>query len=152
MEALSTNVLKSNDKLHLMTCRISVLYELFSFNCFLNSRWSTFFHAWLQFSCWVTASGEGSHEACECLGGIKGDPSFPYSPPFYPPTLLSTITFLSFHLFFLLLPSSFSPGDTWFSGCHQFLPLPIVSPHLLPLSLSPDFPDPCRTKLSLRVS
>lgn len=139
------NVPQSNDTLHLMTFRGSAFYEFFSSHCFLNSLWSTLF------SCLASVQLLGHRllvmvvmKRVSAWGGMEGNSSFPSSPPIYPPTCLSPITFLSFHLFFLLLlpPSSSSPGDTWFSRCHQ----------LLPLSLSPDFPDPYRTKLSLRVS
>lgn len=96
-------------------------------------------------------SADGSREACDCLGrnGRRHLSILSTHLPFN----LRIPLHLPFHLFFILfLPSNSSPEDARFSGCHQLLLLSIVSPHLLPLSLFPDFPDPCCTKLSLRVS
>lgn len=96
-------------------------------------------------------SADGSHEACDCQRKDGGRPFL--SIFIYPSTRLSPITFSVFPSRLTLPLSKSSSGDTWFSGCHHLLPLSIISSsHLLPLSLSPDFPDPCCTKLSLRVS
>ncbi len=141
VRALSMNFLKLDEKLHLLTCRGSAFYKFFSSHCFLNSRWSTFFHAWLQF----TRSGEGSHEACDCLGEMSGDPSFPSFSPINPPTCLSSITFQFFYLFFLLLLSFYqgthgSVGATSYSLFPSSLPTSnfAPSPHIFqtPAALS----------------
>ena len=119
--------------------------------CLLNSLWSALL------SCPASVQLLGQRllvmvavKRAIALGGVGGGPSFLL--PLHPATLQPVYPPLPIHLFFPRLPYSLSPEDAWFIGCHQLLPLSIHSPHLSPLSLSPYFPDPCRTKLSLRVS
>lgn len=146
MGALSMNVPKSwtfNVPQRQWILRILLIY------CFLNSLWSTLL------SCPATVQLLGQQllvmvgmKRAGAWGGMEGDPSFlhPLHPirlqPVYPPS--------PFHLFsHVLLPV---PHQRIHGSVGAILPLSIISPHLSPLSLSPDFPEPCCTKLSLRVS
>lgn len=138
MGALSMNVAMSNDTLYLMTHRGSAFYTFFSSHCFLNSLWST------SLSCLASAqllgsapSGDGSGEACDCLGR-NGRRPFPSSPLLHTPTCSSPITFLAFHLYLLLLllltrgymvqrVPSVTPSPHRFSPPLTSLPLPRFS-------------------------
>lgn len=130
MGALSPSVPQSNDiQRH---CFLRILFiPLFPKLTSVDH----FFYAWLQFSCWVIAFRSCSHEACDCLGSMEGEPSFPCSSSIYPPNCLSPHHLPVFPSF-LPLPSSLqltmgthdSVGAISYSLSPSSLPTSYLSP------------------------